>query len=215
MLDAATTLQYEIGWKSKVPEIGNFNIAIFMAKSNNEIVALNNISGKTVYQNANTTARTGLELFGHFDISKNWYSNIAYTYTMAQVTQDYQSAVGGVISAGTSIPGVSAHRLFSELAWQLQDHSLNIGAEMIAASNMFATDTNAVNSSAGGYVIGNLRAFAKQYKDNWSFTEIARINNIFDTYYVGSVIINQASAQYFEPSPGRNWFIGANASYQF
>ena len=110
---------------------------------------------------------------------------------------------------------MSAHRLFSELAWQLPDRSLNVGAEMIAASNMYATDTNAVNTSAGGYVIGNLRAFAKQHMDNWTFTEMARINNLFDTYYIGSVIINQASYQYFEPSPGRNWFVGVNASYQF
>ena len=214
MLDASTTLQYELGWKSKVPNLGNFNAAIFLAQSSNEIVAQNNISGKTVYQNAKNTSRTGFELFGHLDFTKNWYTNLAYTYTLAQVTQDYQSN-SGIIAAGSSIPGVSAHRLFSELAWQLPDRSLNVGAEMIAASNMYATDTNAVNTSAGGYVIGNLRAFAKQHMDNWTFTEMARINNLFDTYYIGSVIINQASYQYFEPSPGRNWFVGVNASYQF
>ena len=214
MLDAATTLQYEFGWKSKVPNLGSFNAAVFVAQSSNEIVALNNISGKTVYQNANNTSRTGLELFSHIDLTKNWYTNLAYTYTIAQVTQDYQTP-SGVISSGNSIPGVSKHRLFSELAWQLSDRSVNVGAEMIAASDMFAADSNALNSSTSGYVIANLRAFAKQHYANWSFTEVARLNNIFDTYYIGSVIINQASYQYFEPSPGRNWFVGLNASYQF
>ena len=217
MLDAATTTQYEIGWKSKVPEIGNFNAALFFAKSNNEIVALNNISGKTVYQNANNTSRSGLELFAHIDLPKNWYTNLAYTYTLAQVTQDYPSVTSpnGIISAGSSIPGVSAHRLFSEIAWQLPDHSINAGAEIIAASNMYASDANSANSNASGYVISNLRIFARQQFENWRFTELARLNNIFDTYYIGSVIVNQASSQYFEPSPGRNWFVGVNATLQF
>jgi iron complex outermembrane receptor protein len=105
--------------------------------------------------------------------------------------------------------------LFSEIAWQLPDHSINAGAEIIAASNMYASDANSSNSNASGYVISNLRIFARQHYENWRFTELARLNNIFDTYYIGSVIINQASNQYFEPSPGRNWFVGVNASLQF
>jgi iron complex outermembrane receptor protein len=215
MLDAATTTQYEIGWKSIIPEIGNFNAALFVAKSNNEIVALNNISGKTIYQNANKTSRSGFELFAHIDLPRNWYTNMSYTYTLAQVTQDYASAGGVNIASGSSIPGVSAHRLFNEIAWQLPDHSMNIGAEFIAASNMYASDVNSTNSNASGYVISNVRIFARQQYERWKFTELARINNIFDTYYIGSVIVNQASSQYFEPSPGRNWFVGINASLQF
>ena len=215
MLNAATTIQYELGWKSILPEVGHFNTAIFVANSSNEIVALNNISGKTVYQNANNTSRTGFELFGHLDLPMHLYSNLSYTYTLAQVSQDYTTTSGNTINSGANIPGVPAHRLFGELAWQLPDHSINIGAELLAASNMYAADTNNTNSNASGYVVSNLRAFAKQIIDKWNVTEFIRINNIFDTYYVGSVIINQLSAQYFEPSPGRNWVIGLNATYPF
>ena len=215
MLNAATTIQYELGWKSILPEIGNFNMAIFMANSSDEIVALTNISGKTVYQNANNTARTGFELFAHVDLPMHFYSNVAYTYTLAQVTQDYKTTSGNTISSGANIPGVSAHRLFGELAWQPKDHSINIGAEVIAASNMYAADSNTALSNASGYVVSNFRAFAKQKIEKWNVTEFVRLNNIFDTYYVSSVIINQASSQYFEPSPGRNWVIGMNATYPF
>jgi iron complex outermembrane receptor protein len=215
MLNAATTIQYELGWKSILPEIGNFNMAIFMANSSDEIVALTNISGKTVYQNANNTARTGFELFAHVDLPMHFYSNVAYTYTLAQVTQDYKTTSGNTISSGANIPGVSAHRLFGELAWQPKDHSINIGAEVIAASNMYAADSNTALSNASGYVVSNFRAFAKQKIEKWNVTEFVRLNNIFDTYYVSSVIINQASGQYFEPSPGRIWVFGMNATYPF
>ncbi len=215
MLNAATTIQYELGWKSILPEIGSFNMAVFLANSSNEIVALTNISGKTVYQNANNTSRTGFELFTHLDLPMHFYSNVAYTYTLAKVTQDY-TANGTLIASGSNIPGVSAHRLFGELAWQPSNRSINIGGEIIAASSMNATDNNNIaNSNASGYVVSNLRAFAKQKIEKWSLTEFVRLNNIFDTYYVSSVIINQASSQYFEPSPGRNWVIGMNATYPF
>ncbi len=216
MLNAATTTQYEIGWKSIVPEIGNFNAALFTASSNNEIVALNNISGKTVYQNANATARTGFELFAHLDLPYRFYSNLSYTYTMAQVTQDYNSAVSGLISAGSNIPGVPVNKFFGELAWKLPADKFNLGAEILGVSNMFASDNNnSLNSNSSGYVIANVRAFAKQSWNQWKFTEFARVNNVFDVYYVGSVIINQTNSQYFEPAPGRNWIIGTNATYQF
>jgi outer membrane receptor protein involved in Fe transport len=94
------------------------------------------------------------------------------------VSQDYTTTSGNTINSGANIPGVPAHRLFGELAWQLPDHSINIGAELLAASNMYAADTNNTNSNASGYVVSNLRAFAKQKIDKWNVTEFIRINNI-------------------------------------
>ncbi|NCX46436.1 MAG: hypothetical protein EBW85_05210, partial [Burkholderiaceae bacterium] len=42
-----------------------------------------------------------------------------------------------------------------------------------------------------------------------------RINNILNRSYVGSVIVNQTSSQFYEPAPTRNWLVGAKANYQF
>jgi iron complex outermembrane receptor protein len=36
----------------------------------------------------------------------------------------------------------------------------------------------------------------------------ARIDNLSDKHFVGSVIVNQSAAKYYEPSPGRNWILG-------
>ena len=40
----------------------------------------------------------------------------------------------------------------------------------------------------------------------------ARLNNITDVNYVGSVIVGDTNGRYFEPAPGRNFFIGASAN---
>ncbi len=39
-------------------------------------------------------------------------------------------------------------------------------------------------------------------------TAYARVDNLTDERYVGSIIVNQASAQFYEPAPGRNWTLG-------
>lgn len=36
----------------------------------------------------------------------------------------------------------------------------------------------------------------------------ARIDNLTDKRYVGSVIVNQAASQFYEPAPGRTWSLG-------
>jgi len=37
-----------------------------------------------------------------------------------------------------------------------------------------------------------------------------RVNNVFDRRYAGSVIVGDTNGRFFEPAPGRNWFIGAS-----
>jgi len=46
-------------------------------------------------------------------------------------------------------------------------------------------------------------------------TEFARVDNIFNEEYVGSVIVNEANRRYYEPAPGTNYTVGLAASYQF
>jgi iron complex outermembrane receptor protein len=41
------------------------------------------------------------------------------------------------------------------------------------------------------------------------------VDNITDRQYVGSVIVADTNSRFYEPSPGRNWLIGVNASHSF
>jgi iron complex outermembrane recepter protein len=69
---------------------------------------------------------------------------------------------------------------------------------------------------ATGYAMMNLRGVLRQsLSSGWTITEFVRLNNIFNRSYIGSVIVNQTSSQFYESAPGRNWILGAKASYQF
>jgi len=36
----------------------------------------------------------------------------------------------------------------------------------------------------------------------------AGIDNLFDRRYAGSVIVNDSNGRFFEPAPGRTYFVG-------
>ena len=66
--------------------------------------------------------------------------------------------------------------------------------------------------AAPAYQIANARIGFVQTAGTATFTEFARVNNIFNRNYSGSVIVGDTNQRYFEPSPRRNWFIGANVN---
>ena len=49
----------------------------------------------------------------------------------------------------------------------------------------------------------------------WRLREFARIDNLFDRRYVGSVIVNESNGRYYEPAAGRAWAAGIGATYRF
>jgi iron complex outermembrane receptor protein len=212
-LDASTTNQYEVGIKQKIPGIASISVAIFQADSQKEIMVLKNISGKSTYTNANQTRRQGIELAGQFKLPYDFGATLSYTYLMAKVVDDYQLYTGSRISAGSYIPGVPKQKIFGDLYWRKPDQTIDVGVELLSVSGMVANDTNSAGTN--GYTVINGRIALKQKVAGWTFSEFARVNNIGNRYYVGSVIVNQSSSQYYEPAPGRNWVIGAKASYKF
>ncbi len=78
--------------------------------------------------------------------------------------------------------------------------------ELTQAGRLFANDTN--TASADGYTTLALKASHGWAVGSGSLTAYARVDNLTDKRYVGSVIVNQAASQFYEPAPGRNWTLG-------
>jgi len=66
-----------------------------------------------------------------------------------------------------------------------------------------------------GYAVASLYAGYLLNWDRWAFNVFARLDNLFDKQYVGSVIVNESNGRYIEPAPGRSWMAGVGATYQF
>jgi len=212
-LQAARTQQVEIGVKSELSSTTQANVALFSSSTTNDIVVEISNGGKTAFGNAPKTERQGLELSAQTQLPFQLQASVAYTWLSAKVAQTYLQFNGIAINDGNRIPGVPNQGLFAELMWRKTDKSLEFAVEGRAAGSIAANDVNAAYS--GGYGIMNLRAIAWQSVGHWTISEFARIDNVFDRAYVGSLIVNQASSQFYESAPGRNWLTGVKISFKF
>jgi iron complex outermembrane receptor protein len=222
-LSAATTKQIEFGFKSKVSKSTQVNLAFFNANTMNDIVVGASSFGRTAFTNAPKTNRQGVEVGSQFKLPHDFEVNLAYTWLNATVKEAYSytyQATGiptttNVVLSGNRIPGVPNQGLFSELLWVKPNKSMEAAVEARVNGSMAVNDTNSL-SMATGYAVMNIRGVLRQeVAGGWSLSQFFRINNILNRSYVGSVIVNQASSQFYEAAPGRNWMIGGNASYQF
>lgn len=211
-LPAARTRQVEIGFKSRLSASAQVIGALFDAKTSNEIVIDSSNFGKTAFGSAPKTGRRGLELSAQAQLPYGVRASMAYTLLNTTV-EGYRRSDGTLAANGARIPGVPRRGLFTELLWRQVDNTLELAIEGRAAGSMAANDTNA--AFAGGYMVIDIRALARQDIGGWTCAEFVRVDNIFDRAYVGSVIVNQARSQYYESAPGRDWLAGVKATYQF
>lgn len=211
---AAKTKQVEIGLKSKILQTTQINLSIFNANTINDIVIGGSSSGRTYFTNAPKTNRQGIEGSVQFKLPYHLESNIAYTWLSATVKEAYLNN-GAYVLSGNRIPGVPNQGLFAELLWVKPNKSMETAIEGRVNGSMAVNDRNS-DYMAPGYAVMNIRGVLRQeFAGGWSFSQFFRINNVLDRSYVGSVIVNQSSSQYYEPAPTRNWMIGAKANYQF
>lgn len=214
-IKAAYSQHYEIGVKWLPSRTNRLDATIFQAETKDEIVVSNNASGRTSYKNAPGTLRTGLELSSYNLLTDYWRANVAVSWIDAMYTQGFANNTFSASSTnGKKLPGIPQHYLFSELLWSSQAApapkartlGTTAGIELITAGRLYATDDN--SASADGYTILNLKASHAWRMGKGRLTGYARVDNVTDQKYVGSVIVNQSSQQFYEPAPGVNYTVG-------
>jgi iron complex outermembrane receptor protein len=212
-LNAATSKQIELGAKAALGKDVRVNAALFQVRTRDELVVDASSGGRTSYRNASATLRQGLELSMDADLHAGFSARVAATVLRAI----YDQAFTGV-AEGNRLPGVPRTSLYGELAWKDAGDRFGGALETVANGKVFPDDANAA-IPAPGYAIFNARVQASQQLDGgmrgWRLREYARINNLFDRTYIGSVIVGDTNRRYYEPAPGRNWVLGASAQYQF
>jgi iron complex outermembrane receptor protein len=208
-LQAATSTHLETGAKALLGEHTRINAAVFQVRTQDELVVDSSVGGRTSYRNASSTLRQGLELSLDADLASGFSSRLALTALRAI----YDTGFGAVLE-GSRLPGVPKTSLYGELAWKDDSGRLGAALEAIANGKVYPDDANQA-TPAPGYAIVNARVQAAQHLRGWRVKEYARLNNLFDRTYIGSVIVGDSNKRYYEPAPGRNWVLGANAQYQF
>ncbi len=219
-LRSATSRQWELGVKSQFGDDWALNAAYFRAHTSNEIAVLSNTGGRSVFQNAGTTKRDGVEATLSGRWRGGWSAYASASYLDAVYRDSFLTCTAAPcatpttrIAAGNRIPGIPRATLFAELAWEHRPWGLETALEWRRVGRIHVDDSN-TDTAAGSSVV-NLRLALAQKVGRWSLREFLRIDNVGNRNYVGSVIVNEGNSRFFEPAPGRTWLVGVNAGYQF
>ena len=192
----------EVGAKARLAG-GLLTAALFQTRTDDEIVTATNSGGRATFRNAGRTRREGVELAWTHQSADHWRTQLAFTWLDAR----YLDA-----AIGQRIPGIARQSLFAAFGW-MPPEGWHAGVELRALSRIAANDANSAN--APGYALAALHAGYRRRWQHWELNAFARIDNLFDRRSIGSVIVNEGNARYFEPAPGRNWTVGAGAAYAF
>jgi iron complex outermembrane receptor protein len=206
-LKPARSDNYELGIKAGNQQL-HANLAAFFVQTQDELAVQANAAGRSVYENIGETERKGAEASIDASLGAGFSSRLAYTYINAVTTQPYTTCFGApcnglVIPSGNHLPAVPEDQLYAALNWDYMPRGFSATLEVISRAEIFADDRN--SQAAGPYTIANLRCGLDQQTSRWHFTEFARIDNIANRAYVGSVIVNETNMRFFEPEPGRTF----------
>lgn len=222
-LTASTSDTYETGLKSQ-NSLGDFTLAVFQTKTKDDIVSAGNSNGRSTFRNADKTLREGVEFAWNKKLWRDLTATASYTYLDATFDADIPAS-GSIaqIPSGNAIPGIAKNQAYASLAWQ-PTHGLYGGVDVQYMDKVYVNDTN--SDAAPSYSVTSANVGYAWVVNDWKIISFARVDNLFDKNYAGSVIVNDSTQikvngqmvpakRYFEPADGRNWSAGLRVIKQF
>jgi iron complex outermembrane receptor protein len=208
----------EIGAKLRLSRNLNAEVAAFDTLTRHEIVVATNLGGRSTYQNAGRTRRSGAEASLDYHFVGGWRAQLAYTYVDAIYIDAYLTCAATpcaipnqLVASGKRLPGVPHNDAYAKiewgqpLGWRASLTGQYIGAIAVNDANTEFAAAYPVLDASGGYAaeLGSTR-----------LSLFLRLNNILDRRYAGSVIVDDGNGRYFEPAPGFNVFAGFTAEFR-
>lgn len=212
-LRPARSRNFEVGVRASRDQL-DWSLGLFQSQTRDELVAIANQGGRSVFGNAAQSRRRGLEAALSAELGRGWHVASAYTLLDARYLRNVARCPAPacapddlLIVAGRSIPGISRHFAWAELRRNV-GAATDFALEGRYSSRVFANDAN--SASAPRYASFDLSVERHFRWAGVDWTGFARINNVTDRRIIGSVIVNEANGRYFEPAPGRDVVVGVS-----
>jgi iron complex outermembrane receptor protein len=213
----------EAGVKGRTPAGApsrvEWSAALFNTVTQDEIVTQTNAGGRSTFQNAGATRRRGLELAGSLAMPGDWLVQASYTWLDARYRDAFLTcaatpcaAPNVAVPAGNRIPGLARTALTVEAGWR-PARGWRGGVEARYLGSVAVNDLN--SDAVASFVTAAAHVGYAVETAGWKLLATARLDNLFDKKYAGSVIVNEGNGRYFEPAAGRTWLLSLSGSYAF
>lgn len=166
-------------------------------------------NGPTFFRNQGETRHQGIEVATTLNPFKTVSLQTTYTLTDAEFVE--AQTIDSISLKGNEVPGVAKHRFSTSLSWSPAPFWVQLNTQFI---NAFPVN-NLNTTSNERYVNTDAKLSYTKNFDSTGITVIPfiNVNNIFDTLYNSSVVVNAFGGRYFEPAPGRNWQAGVSIQF--
>lgn len=217
-LEPARSRNFELGMKQRWNEVIEAGIVAFRSDSEDEIAVATNANGRSTYRNIGQSRRQGLEAFLQAELGARWSLDLALTVIDARFRSGFLACSGVPclepsvpVAPGARIPGIPESMLRiavvhgGDIGWRFEAGMQSIGSTVVNDIGSETAPGHALLDLGAGYGWRTPSGYLRAFLD---------VGNVFDTRYVGSVIVNDANGRYYEPGPGRNVMLGLRWNWQ-
>ena len=198
---------YEVGARGSAGRRFGYTLAVFQADVRDALIPYEIAAPRFYYRNAGSTRHRGMELSADLAVTSGVSLNAAWTYSDYRYRRyTFTDTIPHVLD-GRALPGIPKHWL--NLVARLQPATFR-GAwgevQQMYSSGYLVSDTG--STTAAPWSATNVRVGWDGKGGGVRLGPFLGINNAFNHRYVSSVVINAARGRFYEPAPGRNFYLG-------
>ena len=220
-LDPQTGKTIEVGARGAVRDRVSYEVTFFRTQLDNELIPFENADLLTYYRNAGSSTRNGAEAV--LWVRAHDFVNAQGSYSYTDAKFDEYTLGSGEDLAGKKVPGQAPQQLQASVrvgpsAWYLDvgvEYTDEVPVNDINCLDSIATTPCAADRSgfADGYTLFGARVGANAIQlGPVAISPFAGIQNLTDETYVASVTVNAFGSRFYEPGPGRTFYLGGSLS---
>ena len=198
---------YEVGARGSAGRRFGYTLAVFQADVRDALIPYEIAAPRFYYRNAGSTRHRGMELSADLAVTSGVSLNAAWTYSDYRYRRYTFTDTSPHVLDGRALPGIPKHWL--NLVARLQPATFR-GAwgevQQMYSSGYLVSDTG--STTAAPWSATNVRVGWDGKGGGVRLGPFLGINNAFNHRYVSSVVINAARGRFYEPAPGRNFYLG-------
>ena len=215
-LKAARSNNYELGAKAHLSAGLRASIALFSTFTSDDIVVRSNFGGRSGYANVGRTRRDGVEAQIEAHPSDRWSLAVSGSIINARFDAAFLTCTAAPcvtptlqVASGNKLPSVPARTAWAEVKYRAGWADLSLQGHVQSA--LYVNDLNSERAAGSGVLDA-----AIEHTGSWGPLRphfFARVDNLANRRYVGSVIVNDANSRFFEPAPTRTWLFGLDLPF--